>query len=257
MNIVVLMKQVPDLVEELEVDAGGTLLDRAWLRFITSEYDDHALEQALLLKEQHGGTVRVFALDMGEADEMLFTALAKGADSAVKLSGDFATGIDSHSIAGIYRHALEGASFDLILTGVQAIDDLDGPAGAMLATHLGLPYIGVVSGIDVDTANGEAHVRKEYPGGLLAEFTVDLPAVIGIQAAMQPPRYVPISRIRQTTKTAHIDETAAQGERIVGAISVERMYKPERAGSATMLEGSVDSIAERLLDILTEHGIGR
>jgi len=53
MNITVLLKQVPDLVEELEVDESGTGLDRSWLKFILNEFDDHALEQALLLKEQH------------------------------------------------------------------------------------------------------------------------------------------------------------------------------------------------------------
>ena len=78
MNIVVPVKMVPDLVEELEVDASGCALDRSFLKLRINEFDEHALEEALLLKAKHGGTVTVLALDTGEVDETLFTCLAKG-----------------------------------------------------------------------------------------------------------------------------------------------------------------------------------
>src|SRR5512135_1703590 len=88
MNIFVLFKMSPDTVEELSVGADGKSLDDQFLRFKLSDSDEHALEQALLLKEKHGGTVTVVALDSPEIDDALFTALAKGADRAVKLSGE-------------------------------------------------------------------------------------------------------------------------------------------------------------------------
>src|SRR3990167_3259522 len=80
MKILVPMKQVPDLVEELEIDSSGKRLNRDFLKFKLNEFDEHALEEALLLKEQHGGEVVVVTLDMAEADNLLFTAIAKGAD---------------------------------------------------------------------------------------------------------------------------------------------------------------------------------
>ena len=109
MNIVVLLKQVPDLVEELEVDESGKSLSREWLRFITSERDDHALEQALLLKEAHGGKVDVFGLDMGDVDNALFTALAKGADSATRVNGEFEQWVHSHTAAAIFKDMVKEA----------------------------------------------------------------------------------------------------------------------------------------------------
>jgi electron transfer flavoprotein beta subunit len=87
MNLFVLLKTVPDTVEELTVGADEKSLDAQWLRFKLSDSDEHALEQALLLKEKHGGQVTVVALDAPELDDSLFTALAKGADRAVKLAG--------------------------------------------------------------------------------------------------------------------------------------------------------------------------
>ena len=87
MDIVVIVKMVTDLVEDLEVNAGGTDLDRSVVKLRINEFDEHALEQALLLKNQHGARVTVVALDSGEVDETLFTCLAKGADRAVKVMG--------------------------------------------------------------------------------------------------------------------------------------------------------------------------
>ena len=82
MKIIVLLKMVPDVVEELEVAADGQTLDTEFLRLIANELDNHALEEALLLKEKYSGTVTVVALDAPEVDDALFTALAKGADQA-------------------------------------------------------------------------------------------------------------------------------------------------------------------------------
>src|SRR5512136_970539 len=88
MNIVVIVKLVPDLVEELAIDEGGTALDTSYLRLIVNELDNHAIEQAILLKESAGGQVTVIAPDLEGVDDVLFTAAAKGADRQIKLTGD-------------------------------------------------------------------------------------------------------------------------------------------------------------------------
>ena len=99
MNIVVPVKLVPDLVEELAIDASGTRWTTTWLRRILSEFDDHAIEQAILLKERDGGQVTVITPDVEGADDALFAAAAKGADRLVKLSGDFGAGVNNHALA--------------------------------------------------------------------------------------------------------------------------------------------------------------
>ena len=105
MNIVALVKLVPDLVEELTVDASGVSLDSTYLRLIINESDDHALEQCILLKERGEANVSVVAPDMEGIDDVLYTAAAKGADRLIKLVGDFGGGLNNHALA---RAAADG-----------------------------------------------------------------------------------------------------------------------------------------------------
>ena len=205
MNIAVFGKLVPDLVEELTIDSSGAAIDTAWLRLIINEFDDYAIEQAILLKEACGGKVTVIAPNVEGVDDMLFAAAARGADRLIKLNGDFEGGVNNHAIARAITPLIKEIQPDVVLTGVQAHNDLDGSLGPLLAMYLDLPYVGYVAG--VKNENSKILVRKEYPGGLIAEMEVSLPAVIGIQAAEQPPRYVAISKVRQAMKTAVIEET--------------------------------------------------
>ena len=128
MNIVVLAKLVPDLVEELTIDSSGTALDSDWLRLIINEFDDHAIEQAILLKEHNEARVTIVAPDIEGVDDVLYTALAKGADQVIKLLGDFEGRVSCHTLAGVYAAVVRDLQPDLVLIGVQAHDDLDGPA---------------------------------------------------------------------------------------------------------------------------------
>lgn len=254
MDIIVPVKFVPDLVEEMAIDESGATLDRTFMRLIPNEQDDHALEQALLLKERYGGKVTVITLDTGDVDETLFTAVANGADRIIKVRGEgFAEGINNHAAASVLQEALKDIPFDLILTGTQAVDDLDGSVGPLLAARLGLPYVGYVTGITLD--NRRVVARKEYPGGLIAEIEVRLPAVLGIQAAEKPPRYVVTSLVMQAMKTAKIEEIEAGQADSSGAAEVARMYLPEAAERAEMIEGSVDQVADKIVALLKEHGL--
>src|SRR3972149_4867655 len=203
-TIVAAAKLVPDLVEELEIAASGIALDMTWLRLILSEFDDHAIEQAILLKEHGDAHVTVIAPDAEGVDDVLFTAAAKGADRIIKLTGDFEESVNNHALARALVPALKDIHPALVRTGVQANDDLDGSVGPLVAEYLGMAYIGYVSGVEVD--GGKATVRKEYPGGLIARMGITLPAVVGIQAAGKPPRHVAVSKVRQSMKTATIEE---------------------------------------------------
>lgn len=256
MNIVVPIKQVPDVVEELEINSDGKDLNRDAVKYKMNEWDESALEEALQLKDLHGGTVTVLAVAAGDVDEMLFTCLAKGADHATKVVGDFEEGLDSHTAARALASAMQGQSYDLILTGVQAADDLDGQVGVLLATYLGLPHISVVSGITVDPATHTATVQQEYAGGVMATFEVDLPTLLGVQAARAIPRYAPVSRVRQAMKTAKLNEIEA--DPAVGAgVTVRRVFKPESGGHAEMIEGDTQEVIDRVIEILRERGIWR
>ncbi len=253
MNIIVPVKQVPNLTDELEINAEGTNLDHDALQYVLNEFDEQAIEEAVLAKESSGGAVTVIGVDTtGELDGALHTALAKGADKAAKIVGDYPRGIDSHTQAKLLADAIKTMSPDLVLTGVQAADDRDGQIGPMIAAHLGMPYVGVVTGVALK--DGTASVHKEYAGGVMAEFEVALPVVVGVQAAHQPPRYAPVSKIRQSAKTAQIQSIDGDGASDAGS-AVRRMFKPESAGHAEMWDGDPDGVAEKIAGLLAEKGV--
>ena len=258
MDTVVVVKLVPDLVEELVVDESGTALDTSSLRLIVNEMDNHSIEQAVLLKERCGGQVTIIAPDLEGVDDVLFTAAAKGADRLIRLTGELG-GVSNHALCNSLASIIKEIKPQLVMTGVSANTDLDGSVGPRLAALLDMTYVGYVSGVtpaaDGGSVAGGVMVRKEYAGGLVAQMKVQLPAVLGIQAADKPPRYVPISKIRQMSKSARITDRPA-GVQIAGrSAAIKRMFKPEAAAHATMIEGEVDEVADRLVAIFKEQGI--
>jgi electron transfer flavoprotein beta subunit len=249
MNIVVPVKLVPDLVEELEINDDGTDLERDFLSYKINEFCDHAIEEALQLKEAHGGTVTVLALEREETDKVLYTALAKGADRAVKI-----TGVDEAAptcaVAKAMAQALDSLDYDVVLTGVQAADDRDGQLGVLLATYLGIPHVSAVSDIAFDGTVLSLH--KEYSGGVLARFEVAPKVVLGVQAARETPRYAPVSRVRQIMKEAELEEIEAGGVDVSAGSTVRRMFTPEKGEGAKMLEGDVEAVAEQIAEALNQ-----
>jgi electron transfer flavoprotein beta subunit len=255
MNLYVLLKMVPDTVEELNVGSDNRSLDTEFLRFKLSDPDEHALEQGMLLKERHRCKVTVVGLDSPEVDDALFTAAAKGADRLVKLSTE-APLLPSYAAARLLAQfiAPQGdvlAPDTLILIRSQAIDDLEGEVGAYLASALGVPYVSVVTGVVVE--GNQVRVTKEFAGGLRGEFTSPLPVVLGIQSAEKPPRYVPIAKVRAAMKTAKIESIAPPGPEPAARFTVERMYKPEAAGHAQMIEGTAEEMAARLVEVMVQQ----
>jgi len=229
MKIVVPVKLIPDLVEDLIIDESGAALDTTWMRLILNEFDDHAIEQGILLKERHGGEVIVIAPDVEDVDESLFNATARGADRVIKLAGEFDLMAGNRVLAGMFAEVIRSLEPDLVLTGVQAHDDLDGQLGPVLAEYLGFPYIGYIAGV--------------------------ASPVLGIQAADEPPRYVAFSKIRQAAKKTEIEEQLASVEEPGEGVRVGRLFQPEVGEGAEMLAGEVDTVVARLIEIFSENGI--
>jgi electron transfer flavoprotein beta subunit len=252
MKIVVPIQLVPDLVEELEISPDGTSFDYENLVWIINEFDDHAIEQAILIKEKTGAEVTILAPDMEDIDDPLFTAAAKGADKLLKIAADFDNGVNNHALSKLFAPTLRSLQPDLILTGVSNHDGLDGSLGPLMAHQLGLPYIGYVSSVAV--AGDKATVHKDFPGGLKARLEVKLPAVLGIASSETPPRYVPVSKVRQSMKTSQIDELEGEMD-LSGVAAIDKMYEPEAAEKAEMITGDIADISNRLVQILKEQGL--
>lgn len=257
MKIAVVIRQAPDLIEPLEVDSTGKAFDLSSAAFVLNESDDHALEQALLLKEKHGGAITVLGMDFGDVDNSLYAAAAKGADQVIKLPWDDPNRLPPpQAAAAMYAEVLRSVGPDLVLVGVQAPDELDGVLAAELAVCLGWPYLGVVRGVQV--ADGQSLlVCKEFPGAVMAQYEVRLPAVLGILGAEQPPRYVPVSRIRAAMKSTPIAEQEATAPVWTARVEMDRLYPPAPAERAEMLTGSPDEVASRIAALLEEKGLLR
>ena len=250
MNIVVTIKHIPNTADDLPVK--GSNLDFDAIDFVINEFDEQAVEQAVLVKEAVGGSVTVIGVDLtGEMDTILHTALAKGADRVIKIAVDDPAA-DSHQQAAWLADAVRSISPDLIFTGVQASNDLDGQAGPMLAAYLDFPYIGGISAVDLST--GALIVNKEFAGGVSGRYSVSLPAVIGVQASSKPPRYAPISKIRQAAQTGVVEKIAPS----TGgnpSLKINSLTAPVFTGHAEMFSGSSKEIAVKIMDLLKSKGL--
>ena len=250
MNIVVAIKHIPSIADDLPVK--GNNIDFDSVDFVLNEFDEQSIEQAVLVKEAVGGTVTVVGVDLiGELDNILHLALAKGADKAVKIASE-EPGADSHMQAKWLAEAIKSLSPDIIFTGVQASNDLDGQIGPMIAAYLDMPYIGGVSSVEV--SDHTATVSKEFAGGFGGKYAVTLPTVLGIQAASKPPRYAPISKVRQIAQTATIEKVAASGEASAG-LTMLKIASPMVTGHAEMIGGSPKEVAAKIVDLLKSMGL--
>ena len=250
MNIVVAIKHIPSTADDLPVKGNNVDLDS--VDFVLNEFDEQSIEQAVLVKEAVGGTVTIIGVDLiDELDNVLYLALAKGADRAVKITAD-EPGADSHMQAKWLTEAIKSMSPDIVFAGVQASNDLDGQIGPMIAAYLDMPYIGGVSSVEV--SDGCATVTKEFAGGSGGKYVVNLPMVVGVQAASRPPRYAPVSKVRQVAQTAAIEKISPSGE-AAGGLTFRGLAPPAVTGHAEMIEGSSKEVAAKIVELLKGRGL--
>jgi electron transfer flavoprotein beta subunit len=148
---------------------------------------------------------------------------------------------------------LGGQEVDLVLAGVQAVDDLDGQLPPLLAATLDWPHVGVVIG--VEGKDNTIVVSQEFGGGKAARLELKLPAVVGVQAARQPPRYASITRIRQAQQAGGVEDVPVAKVDAAAGITVRRLFEPEKTGHAEMLTGSAEEVADRILELIRSKGV--
>ena len=252
MKIAVILRLEPVLTEELELRDDSRDIDREWIGLELNQFDDQALEQAVLLKEQSGAQVTAIAAEAEGGDRLLKTALARGADEVLLIGMDEDVNLSSRAIAPVYAEAIRGLKPDLVLVGVLSTSDLFGELAPYLASHLGWPQASAVS--DVSIEGSAVTVRQEYSGGRAALLEMDTPAVVGLQTAAQPPRYVAGSKLRDLLKVAVPDLAvdAGPGSDPFNGVTLEL---PDTSGGATMLEGDAEEIAGRIHELLQERGL--
>jgi electron transfer flavoprotein beta subunit len=194
-------------------------------------------------------------LDFGEVDNTLYAAAAKGADQIIKIPWTDDAPPLPRAAAEMFAEVIRSQEADLVMIGCQAHDELQGALGSIMAQKLGLPYLGVIRGVELGGDLAHVTAFKEFPGAVKARMKVSLPAVIGILAASEPPRYVPVSRIRAATKSTEFAEHEATAPAMAPEITISRIYAPEVGERAEMLVGSESEVAGSIADILIERGV--
>jgi electron transfer flavoprotein beta subunit len=169
-----------------------------------------------------------------------------GADRAVRVD---AAPLDPVSTARALAVAIAGESPDLVLTGVQSADSVQGSTGVALAELLGLARVAVVTKLEWNGA-GPATVNRELEGGLVDVVEVDTPALLTIQTGINEPRYANLRAIKQAEQQEIAVLTADAGE---PAFRVRRMFPPPRGGGAELLDGSPAQIAQRIVELVRER----
>ena len=200
MNIVVSMKQVPDTESKIKINPEGTGIVTEGIKYVMNPYDEYAVEEALKLKEKFGGTVTIVCSGPSRATEAIRTALAMGADDAIHLNDPAFEGADSLTTAKILAKAIKDLKYDLILAGKQAVDFDCSQVFACLAEILDLPYVSVVTGLEVSEDLKNATAKRETEGGIAEIIEISLPAVIAAQKGLNEPRYASLPGIMKAKK---------------------------------------------------------
>ena len=186
MNIVVCVKQVPDTWAERKLKQGDATLDRESVDGLINELDEYAIEEALQIKEAHGGEVTVVTMGPEKASESVRKALSMGADKAVHLVDDALAGSDALQTSYALAQVLQSIGFDLVVLGAESTDARMGAMAAMLAERLGVAQLSLASKVEIDGSHVRVN-RQSDDGYWVVE--ADLPVVISVVEKINEPRY--------------------------------------------------------------------
>lgn len=254
MRIAVCIKQVPDTETKIKLKPDASGIDATGVKWVMNPYDEHAVEEALKIREANTGS-QVFIFTVGpkaRASEALRTALAMGADEAVVVDGP--EYIDATIAANTLAAAIkkEGA-FDLVLTGKLAIDDNAASVSQMLAHELDVPHLTVVS--KLTHAAGILTAEREVEGGTKEIFEISMPALIAANKGLNVPRYASLPGIMKAKKKI-IKEYSLQDLGIdAGKIRVKMsQYKlPPEKPAVKILAGELNKQAKELAHLLRDE----
>ncbi|MER3456761.1 MAG: electron transfer flavoprotein subunit beta [candidate division GAL15 bacterium] len=255
MNVVVCIKQVPDTEQPIRVRPDGSGIEEQGLNWILNYYDEHAVEEALRVRERHGGTVTVVCAGPPRAAEALRTALAMGAEEAVHLTDPALEGADHLGLARALAQVVAQLPHDLVLCGRLATDDNASVVGAALAEYLGVPHATAVSKLEL--TQERATVEREVEGGVEV-LAVPLPAVFTVERTINEPRYPTLPGImrakRKEIRTLSLQDLGLGPAEVGGQAARVRYARfdppPRRQAGEVITPDSPEEAARKVADFL-------
>jgi electron transfer flavoprotein alpha/beta subunit len=258
MKIIVCIKQVPD-AKDVRLDPITNTLAREGVQSIMNPYDQHAVEEAVRLKEQLGGEVIAVSMGPPQAEEVLRQAISCGADKAILVSDRAFAGADTWATAYTLEHAIRTiGGFDLILCGKQAIDGDTAQVGPGLATRLGVPYTTCVQRIREATASGLVVERMMDDG--FDVIAIDYPVLLSVVKDINEPR-IPSIKGKMKAKKAEIvrfnAETIGADQACIGLpgspTKVVNVFPPAARSERSVLTGTLDEQIDQLVEKLLPY----
>ena len=231
MKIAVPVKYTPDTETKVRIGADGKSINPDGVSFVMNPYDEFAVEEALKIKEAGEAEVTVITVGGEESTKVLRTGMAMGADNAILIKSDDA--VDSLQIALLLAGALKDGGYDIILTGMKAVDSDSGAVAPMLAEMLGMPCVTMITKLEV--SDGKASAQREAEIGM-ENIETSLPAVFSTQKGLNEPRYASLKGIMRAKKQP-IEEIEA-GDAAKGTEVLEMTYPPERPEGRIVGEGA-------------------
>ena len=250
MKIVVCIKQVPARDSQFRVAASGKWIDEPDLAYEVNEPDAYALEEALQLREKHGGEVVVLCAGPARASQTLREALAKGADRAIHIERETPAAFDPLAVARLLAAALREENPDLVLTGLQSDDLGFGQTGVILAELLGLPHATIIMQVEVQGSG--IRVKRELEGGWFQHVEMPLPALLAIQSGINKLRYATLMGIKKakSKEIKRLEALALADSASAASVALDRVYLPERAKRTQLFDGPPKEAAAQLVEKL-------
>lgn len=252
MKILVCIKQVPAKDSPLRLTEDSKWIRDQDLSFEINEPDTFALEEALRLKEKHGGEVVAASVGPARVQQAIREALSKGADRAIHIDDDSGPKLDSFFTAQLIAEAVRAESFDLVLTGLQSDDLGFAQTGVILAELLGLPHATII--MEVQVSDSRLKVKRELEAGWFQWVEMPLPALLTIQSGINKPRYATLKGIKGAKSKEIRRVTAADLglnlEAASGRTELRRIYVPVKTKQTEFIDGAPKEAAAKLVEKL-------
>jgi len=258
MELVVLVKQVPDTESLIEIAGDGVSIKTQDIKWVMNPYDELAVEEALQIREAQGGSVTVVSMGPQKAVETIRTALAMGADKGVHINDPAAEGSDALATAKILSAALKEIPFDLIIAGHRAVDEDNFQVASAVAEYLGIPQVSMV--VKAELLDGKIRCHRTIEGGTVV-VEAGLPALFTTQRGLNEPRYASLPGIMKAKKKPVDVKTIADlgiDPSTVGQASrkvkIKGMKLPPERQAVRMIDGeSSQEKAAALVRVLHEE----
>jgi len=245
-KIIVCIKQVP--AKDAPLSITGNWIKESDIGFEMNEPDSFALEEALRLKEKHGGEVIALSMGPERVKQTIKEALAKGADRGIHIADDNFAQLDPLGSASALAAAVKNETADLIFTGLQSDDQGFGQTGVLLAALLDRPHATIIMAIEA--SEGKLKLKRELEAGWFQHIECPLPAVLSIQSGINKVRYATLKGIMAAKKKEIATRVADSHRETEPTQRVEKIYLPVKTKKTEFLSGPPKEVAAKLVEKL-------